>query len=201
MTNYLQQLLGSIPGNFAALAALALICALIGDAALSLLLPEFRRKRLGVAMILGGELLALAALCLSRWLPGASPMAAFAAAALPALAAGLWLWHSGRLRSLFAVHLHWRRDAIFWVPAAGCILWYLGTALLPPFSWDEQTYQLAVPVSWLLRGDCAPTADLPYSAFPLMPQFLLLWGIKWSGIGVAKLLILGIFWLLFRIRY
>ncbi|MBO5762355.1 MAG: hypothetical protein J6R85_00645, partial [Lentisphaeria bacterium] len=201
MTIFVQQLLGTIPGNFAALAALALFCALIGDAALGLLLPGFRRKRLCVALILGGDLMALAALCLNRWLPGASPVEAFAAAAVPAVAAGFWLWRTGRLQSLFSIALHWRRDWLFWLPVTGCIVWYLGSALIPPFSWDEQTYQLAVPAAWLLRGNCAPTADLPYSAFPLMPQFLLLWGMKWSGIGVAKLLVLGVFWILFRMTY
>ena len=69
MTIFVQQLLGTIPGNFAALAALALFCALIGDAALGLLLPGFRRKRLCVALILGGDLMALAELLRWKHLP------------------------------------------------------------------------------------------------------------------------------------
>jgi len=60
-----------------------------------------------------------------------------------------------------------------------------------PASWDECVYQLAVPERWLSDGRVLLYRDLPYSGFPMLPQFLYVPVMKFGGLAAAKLLIYG----------
>ncbi len=92
------------------------------------------------------------------------------------------------------------------LPAAGCGLRFLAagglrfprwmlllalsgavtaaSALLPPYSWDEQVYQTLLPI----RFPSLPIlSDNPYSAYPLLPQFFLRWGILPGGLNLPRM--------------
>jgi len=59
-----------------------------------------------------------------------------------------------------------------------------------PASWDECVYQLAVPVRWVADGRPHFYADLPYSGFPMLPQFIWMFAIaSGGGLAAVKLLI------------
>ena len=60
-----------------------------------------------------------------------------------------------------------------------------------PASWDECVYQLAVPRRWLADGRVLLYRDLPYSGFPMLPQFLYVPMMKFGGLAAVKLLIYG----------
>ena len=63
----------------------------------------------------------------------------------------------------------------------------LGSALLPPYGWDEQVYQTAL----LMRDPGLPVRlDNPYSAYPLLPQFFLGWG--HGGLYLPRLVVWGV---------
>lgn len=52
------------------------------------------------------------------------------------------------------------------------LLFCLGSALCPPVAWDELVYQFAVPVRWANDNAAPVYQDIPYSAFPSLPQFI-----------------------------
>lgn len=52
------------------------------------------------------------------------------------------------------------------------LLFCLGSALCPPVAWDELVYQFAVPVRWAHDHAATVYPDIPYSAFPSLPQFI-----------------------------
>ena len=58
-----------------------------------------------------------------------------------------------------------------------------------PASWDECVYQLAVPKRWLEDGRILLYRDLPYSGFPLLPQFLYVPLMKAGGFAAVKLML------------
>ena len=60
-----------------------------------------------------------------------------------------------------------------------------------PASWDECVYQLAVPKRWLADGRILLYRDLPYSGFPMLPQFLYVPMMKFGGLAAVKLTIYG----------
>ena len=60
-----------------------------------------------------------------------------------------------------------------------------------PASWDECVYQLAVPRRWLTDGRILLYRDLPYSGFPMLPQFLYVPMMKFGGLAAVKLMIYG----------
>jgi hypothetical protein len=60
-----------------------------------------------------------------------------------------------------------------------------------PGSWDECVYQLAVPERWLTDGRVLLYRDLPYSGFPMLPQFLYVPMMKFGGLAAVKLLLYG----------
>lgn len=60
-----------------------------------------------------------------------------------------------------------------------------------PASWDECVYQLAVPRRWLADGRVLLYRDLPYSGFPMLPQFLYVPMIKFGGLAAVKFLLYG----------
>ena len=60
-----------------------------------------------------------------------------------------------------------------------------------PASWDECVYQLAVPQRWLADGRVLLYRDLPYSGFPMLPQFLCVPMMKFAGLAAVKFLLFG----------
>ena len=60
-----------------------------------------------------------------------------------------------------------------------------------PASWDECVYQLAVPQRWLADGRVLLYRDLPYSGFPMLPQFLYVPMMKFAGLAAVKFLLFG----------
>ena len=60
-----------------------------------------------------------------------------------------------------------------------------------PASWDECVYQFAVPKRWLADGRVLLYRDLPYSGFPLLPQFLYVPMMRFGGMTAVKFLIFG----------
>ena len=60
-----------------------------------------------------------------------------------------------------------------------------------PASWDECVYQLAVPRRWLVDGRVLLYHDLPYSGFPMLPQFLYVPMMRFGGLAAVKLLLYG----------
>ena len=60
-----------------------------------------------------------------------------------------------------------------------------------PASWDECVYQLAVPERWLADGRVLLYRDLPYSGFPMLPQFLYVPMMKFAGLAAVKFLLYG----------
>lgn len=64
----------------------------------------------------------------------------------------------------------------------------LGSSLLLPYSWDEQVYQIALPVEYLETKSIVPIADNPFSAFPSLYSYVILFAIKIAGLYGARLL-------------
>ena len=60
-----------------------------------------------------------------------------------------------------------------------------------PASWDECVYQLAVPERWLADGRIQLYRDLPYSGFPMLPQFLYVPMMRFGGLAAVKFLLYG----------
>ncbi len=60
-----------------------------------------------------------------------------------------------------------------------------------PASWDECVYQLAVPRRWLADGRVLLYRDLPYSGFPMLPQFLYVPMMRFGGLAAVKFLLYG----------
>ena len=92
---------------------------------------------------------------------------------------GVRLWHGG-------LGCWWRRNRLAGILAVMGGVFMLGSSLIPPYAWDEQTYQLALPMHWLTQGTVAVQLDNPYSAYPALPQFVLLWAVALGGLGAAR---------------
>ena len=167
-------------------AFLVLLLAAYGIGALILEKLGCGRSRSGVgllALVVGLDLLAI----LFR-------LGDFAVIRLPAG----WLWASAACPAAYGVWLLMQRarkfrrtDWILW----GCVLLLAGItaapAFVPPFSWDEQSYQVALMYRYLRQGSTAVLMDNPYSALSSMPHFLMLWGVKLGGVNFPRLMILG----------
>ncbi|MDR0932308.1 MAG: hypothetical protein LBM70_04720 [Victivallales bacterium] len=84
-----------------------------------------------------------------------------------------------------------REEWILWsvVLLLGAIV--IAPAFLPPYSWDEQSYQVSLVYRYLRQGSTAVLADNPYSALSSMPHFLMLWGVKLGGLNFPRMLTLG----------
>lgn len=78
--------------------------------------------------------------------------------------------------------IHWSAYVI-----GGLLLAFSINAFQYPASWDECVYQLAIPVRWVHDG-CHSCfyEDLPYSGFPLLPQFVWMFLIANGGVAAAK---------------
>ena len=69
------------------------------------------------------------------------------------------------------------------------LLLFAISAFQYPASWDECVYQLAVPKRWIEDGRVLFCRDLPYSGFPLLPQFLYVPLMKFCGFAPVKLML------------
>ena len=125
------------------------------------------------ALAVGGILLAAAALALpARWLG----FALF----LPA-AAGVWF-------ACRALRGHWRCGVLF-----GLIFVFLAAAaMLPPSTWDEQVYQVALLKKFLAANSTAVRMDNPYSAYPSLGMLWVLPGFAFGGLCVPSLTVLAL---------
>ncbi|MDD2479177.1 MAG: glycosyltransferase family 39 protein [Victivallaceae bacterium] len=94
-----------------------------------------------------------------------------------------------------------RRNLIFSVMFVFGMFFLLGSALCFPYSWDEQSYQLAVPYRWLNTGTVQVFLDNPYSAFPSLPQFVFRFFIEIGGIMMPRLISLCIYGAAFLALY
>ncbi len=191
MNDFITSLTGSAGGNVFTVIASFLSFLAIGQLLLSLAMG--RKIFAGgflVQIVLGMDIAALTALTAGNWLvrqPQSTVNIILCAGAL----AGIVLlryqkWASGALR-------YWRQNrpaVIFGLIILGTMA---GSALALPYGWDEQTYQLSLPVRWLQTKSIAVNMDNPYSAFPLLPQFAMLWSIAGSGIGAARLFMLAVY--------
>ncbi|MBS1369795.1 MAG: hypothetical protein HPZ91_07560 [Lentisphaeria bacterium] len=103
-----------------------------------------------------------------------------------AVPAGYGVWRLGRQTQKFR-----RTDWILWSTVLLLAGITAAPAFVPPFSWDEQSYQVALMYRYLKQGSTAVLADNPYSALSSMPHFLMLWGVKLGGVNFPRMLILG----------
>ena len=73
--------------------------------------------------------------------------------------------------------------------SAGAVLFIFlsASALLPPYAWDEQVYQLELLSRYLQSSSKAVLADNSYSAWPGFLQFFLLPGYACGGLNVPRL--------------
>ncbi len=71
----------------------------------------------------------------------------------------------------------------------------LGPALCYPGGWDELVYHITLPQRWLADMRPAVYTDLPYSAFPSLPQ-LLFWFMAPLDVIIAPRLLVWACWLL-----
>jgi len=127
---------------------------------------EFRRFALGVA--------ALAWLYPWYWRSVPERLTLFLLL-IPAVR-GVWKFPLGSCRR------HWRLLLV--LAAAGGVT--LGSALLPPFTWDEQVYQT---VLWSRFPETAWRIDNPYAAYPLLPQLFMQWGRGAGSLLLPRLLV------------
>ena len=111
---------------------------------------------------------------------------------------GAWLWGIAVCPAAYGGWLLIRQARGFrkidWILWGGVLLLAAiaaAPAFVPPFSWDEQSYQVALMYRYLRQGSTAVLADNPYSALSSMPHFLMLWGVKLGGLNFPRLLILG----------
>lgn len=68
-------------------------------------------------------------------------------------------------------------------------LFFMGSALMIPYSWDEQTYQLALPLRYLQCGNFSPVPDNPYSYYPALTSWFFANCIKLGGITLPRIII------------
>ena len=65
----------------------------------------------------------------------------------------------------------------------------LGSALLIPYAWDEQTYQLALPLRCLQTGSSGPFPDNPYSFYPALTGWFFTNIIKLGGLELPRIIV------------
>lgn len=65
----------------------------------------------------------------------------------------------------------------------------LGSALLVPYAWDEQTYQLALPLRYLQTGSFAPVSDNPYSYYPALTGWFFANAVKLGGLEMPRIIV------------
>jgi hypothetical protein len=77
--------------------------------------------------------------------------------------------------------------------ATTLLLFTLGPALVLPDGWDELVYHVELPRRWLESGAPLVESDLPYSAFPSLPE-LLFWTVAPVDLHLAPRLVNWVAW-------
>ncbi len=131
---------------------------------------------------------------LARWVLGFDLLALFfllAGDALFALPAAVtWiLLAPPALYGVWKFRPAWRKHWLFALLLAAGGVWTLGSALVPPYAWDEQVYQVALPLRYLREGSQAMALDNSYSGFPSMPHLVMATGIRLGGLALPRLLV------------
>ncbi len=159
----------ALPGVMVELIAVAtLFFAALGAGGLLLL-----RRRSGMMAELGCGIVICAAA--GALLPGN-----IASGVLLLLApAGVWLNLSGMRR-------HWRIVSIFVI----LMLFMTGNALLPPNSYDEQLFQIALLKHYSVNGFFHFMPDNPFAAYPSLHHAFLLTAFNRGGLTLPRLTIL-----------
>lgn len=167
----------------------------LGRIILALLGLEFRHPgfRAIASLALGLDVFAFATAALSLTQTPQLPINMVLTASAPLAIYGLYLAATG-LSGTFS-HFARMKCLPLCLPLLPALL-YLGAALCPPSGWDELVYQLAVPERWNVTGLAGVSPDLPYSAFPSLPQFLYWPLIGTGGAIAAKLLAFTVFLLM-----
>ncbi len=109
---------------------------------------------------------------LTLFLPVQMLFYALAAAALP----GVWF-------AVKALKANWKYALFFGL----LFLTLLPAAFLPPSSWDEQVYQIALIKRYLALNSTDVLPNNPYSAYPSLGQLLTLPGCFFGGLNVPLL--------------
>ncbi len=193
MNNYLEHL---NYGFMALPAALLIVTASLG-LGLAVMRYVFRTQPVNhlahglVSFVLGLDLIALIVLGMGS-LGLLNPVTVWGILLVPSVAVVLG---GGVLRALrdFA-----RDNVPFTVLLTLGFLLILGSALCYPYSWDENSYQVAVPYRWINTGTLAVFMDNPYSAFPSLPQFITRLGLEAGGILMSRIIcciLYGVFFL------
>ena len=82
-----------------------------------------------------------------------------------------------------------KKNPLLSIAAVVLFLFFLGSALLIPYSWDEQTYQVALPLRYLQTGSSGPFPDNPYSCYPPLTSRFFARMIALGGIEMPRLLV------------
>ncbi len=93
------------------------------------------------------------------------------------------------------------KNYIFLTILALVFLIFLGPVLCYPYCWDEQSYQIAIPMRWIRFGTLQVFLDNPYSAFPSLPQFIFRVGLEMGGIFMPRLINLILYIISFLALY
>ena len=91
------------------------------------------------------------------------------------------------LVGLYRLYGLFRRETGVCIFGVLLILFFAGSALLLPVSWDEQVYQIELLTRYLSRGSTGILMDNPYSAWPGFLQSFLLPGFYFSGLLFPRL--------------
>ena len=97
------------------------------------------------------------------------------------------------LASVFAlpgIYFLWKdflQNKLLFVSGTVMFIFLSASALLPPYAWDEQVYQIELLSRYLQNNSKAVLADNSYSAWPGFLQFFLLPGYACGGLNVPRL--------------
>lgn len=92
--------------------------------------------------------------------------------------------------SLPGIYFLWKdflQNKLLFVSGAGMFIFLSASALLPPYAWDEQVYQIELLSRYLQNSSKAFLPDNSYSAWPGFLQFFLLPGYACGGLNVPRL--------------
>ncbi len=92
--------------------------------------------------------------------------------------------------SLPGIYFLWKdflQNKLLFTAGAIIFIFLSASALLPPYAWDEQVYQIELLSRYLQNNSKAVLADNSYSAWPGFLQFFLLPGYACGGLNVPRL--------------
>ena len=92
--------------------------------------------------------------------------------------------------ALFGVYFAWKSflaQKLLWCVCLLIFIFLVSSALLPPYAWDEQVYQIELLSRYMQNGSKQFIADNTYSAWPGFLQFFLLPGYAAGGLNFPRL--------------